>query len=142
VRRLRVTVIDLTTERPTRALYARLMNANLASIMPQAVAVWCEEAGHLVRYVCFTGFEDLAGEVLGEAERTLLAAERQFRPTGAAARVSEPAELLRFLPLVLLDERWRPADADERRVQVLARLDPPARAPQELPEGELGAGAL
>ena len=34
------------------------MNANLASIMPQVVAVWCEELGHEVRYVCYTGFED------------------------------------------------------------------------------------
>lgn len=36
------------------------MSANLASIMPQVIAVWCEAAGHEVRYVCYTGFEDLA----------------------------------------------------------------------------------
>jgi len=35
------------------------MHANLASIMPQAVAVWCEEAGHEVSFVCYTGLEDL-----------------------------------------------------------------------------------
>ena len=39
------------------------MHANLASIMPQAVAVWCEEAGHDVSFVCFTGFEDLLDEL-------------------------------------------------------------------------------
>ena len=39
------------------------MNANLASIMPQVVAVWCEELGHEVTFVCYTGYEDLA-EVL------------------------------------------------------------------------------
>jgi hypothetical protein len=33
------------------------MNANFASIMPQALAVWCEEAGHEVTLVCYTGFE-------------------------------------------------------------------------------------
>ncbi len=44
---------------PTRALYARLMHANLASIMPQVIAVWCEEEGHDVRLQCYTGFEDL-----------------------------------------------------------------------------------
>ena len=36
------------------------MNANLASIMPQVIAVWCEEAGHDVTFVVYTGFEDLA----------------------------------------------------------------------------------
>jgi hypothetical protein len=35
------------------------MNANLASIMPQVLAVWCEEAGHDVHFVVYTGFEDL-----------------------------------------------------------------------------------
>ena len=39
------------------------MNANLASIMPQVLAVWCEEAGHEVHYVCYTGAEDLLSEI-------------------------------------------------------------------------------
>jgi len=64
VRRLRITILDITTERPTRALYARVLNANLASIMPQALAVWCEQLGHQVHFVCYTGFEDLLEEVL------------------------------------------------------------------------------
>lgn len=59
MRKLQVTVIDLVTKGPTRRLYNRLMNANLASIMPQVVAVWCEELGHDVRYICYTGSEDL-----------------------------------------------------------------------------------
>ncbi len=84
MRRLRVTVVDLTTERPTRALYARLMNANLASIMPQAIAVWCEQAGHHVRYVCYTGFEDLAEEVLGPADIVFIAAFTQAAHTAYA----------------------------------------------------------
>jgi hypothetical protein len=36
-----------------------MMRANLASIMPQIVGVWCEEAGHEVHFVCYTGTEDL-----------------------------------------------------------------------------------
>jgi hypothetical protein len=44
---------------PTRSLYARVMHANLASIMPQVVAVWCEEEGHEVELVCYTGLQDL-----------------------------------------------------------------------------------
>ncbi|MFQ5864818.1 MAG: B12-binding domain-containing radical SAM protein [bacterium] len=39
------------------------MNANFASIMPQVVAVWCEEQGHEVTLVCYTGFENLAEEL-------------------------------------------------------------------------------
>ncbi len=84
MRRLRVTVVDLTTERPTRALYARLMNANLASIMPQVIAVWCEQAGHHVRYVCYTGFEDLAREVLGPADVVFIGAFTQAAHTAYA----------------------------------------------------------
>jgi hypothetical protein len=61
--RLRIGILDLVTKGPTRALYARLMNANLASIMPQVIAVWCEEEGHEVQFVCYTGFEDLLQEL-------------------------------------------------------------------------------
>jgi hypothetical protein len=39
------------------------MRANLASIMPQVVGVWCEEAGHEVRFVCYTGTENLLEEL-------------------------------------------------------------------------------
>ena len=63
MRRLRIGIIDLVTKGPTRALYARIMNPNYASIMPQAVAVWCEEAGHDVTFVCYTGFENLLDEL-------------------------------------------------------------------------------
>jgi hypothetical protein len=63
LRKLRVGVIDLVTKGPTRALYARVMNANLASIMPQVVGVWCEAEGHDVSFVCYTGLEDLVEEL-------------------------------------------------------------------------------
>src|SRR5262245_64219878 len=70
MRRLRITVLDLVNKGPAKRLFARLMNANLASIMPQVVAVWCEELGHRVRYICYTGFEDL-GEELREGSDVL-----------------------------------------------------------------------
>lgn len=60
MRKLRIGIIDLVTKAPTRALYARVMNANMASIMPQVIGVWCEEEGHEVTFICYTGFEDLA----------------------------------------------------------------------------------
>ncbi len=63
MRKLRVGILDLTTKAPTRALYARVMNANFASIMPQIIGVWCEQLGHRVTYVCYTGFEDLKEEL-------------------------------------------------------------------------------
>src|SRR5881396_2164874 len=63
LRPLRIGVIDLVTKGPTSALYARVMHANLASIMPQAVAVWCEAEGHEVTLVCYTGFENLVAEL-------------------------------------------------------------------------------
>src|SRR5258708_412996 len=39
------------------------MHANLASIMPQVVGVWCETEGHDVTLVCYTGFENLVEEL-------------------------------------------------------------------------------
>jgi len=50
-RRRKLGIVDLVTKNTRRSLYGRIMNANFASIMPQALAVWCEEAGHEVHYV-------------------------------------------------------------------------------------------
>lgn len=63
MRRLRVTILDLVTKGPSRALWSRFMLPNFASIMPQVIGVWCEEAGHDVTFVCYTGREDLASEL-------------------------------------------------------------------------------
>jgi hypothetical protein len=63
MRKLRVGIIDLVAKGPTRSLYARVMHANLASIMPQVLGVWCEAAGHEVTHVCYTGFENLVDEL-------------------------------------------------------------------------------
>ncbi len=63
VHKLRIGIIDLVARGPTRALYARVMNANLASIMPQAIGVWCEAEGHDVALVCYTGLENLVEEL-------------------------------------------------------------------------------
>src|SRR3546814_13643326 len=41
---------------------------SLASIMPQVIGVWCEELGHDVRFVGYTGAEDLVGEVLHDTD--------------------------------------------------------------------------
>ncbi len=63
MRKLRIGIIDLVSQGPTRALWARVMNANMASIMPQVVAVWCQREGHDVSLLCYTGVEDLSQEL-------------------------------------------------------------------------------
>ena len=68
MRPLRVGVIDLVTKGPTKTLWARLMHANFASIMPQVLAAWCEEDGHDVSFVCYTGLEDLANELPSDVD--------------------------------------------------------------------------
>ncbi len=74
MRKLRIGVIDLVANGPAHALWARLMNANLASIMPQVIGVWCEEAGHSVSYVCYTGFEDLNAALPAETDIVFIGA--------------------------------------------------------------------
>jgi len=58
-KKLRIGIIDLVCKGPTNTLWARIMHANLASIMPQVVATWCEQEGHEVEMICYTGREDL-----------------------------------------------------------------------------------
>lgn len=60
MKKLNIGIIDLVTKGPTNTLWARIMHANLASIMPQVVATWCEQKGHEVNLVCYTGREDLS----------------------------------------------------------------------------------
>jgi hypothetical protein len=58
-KKLRIGILDLVCKGPTNTLWARIMHANLASIMPQVVATWCEQEGHDVEMICYTGREDL-----------------------------------------------------------------------------------
>ncbi|MFL5434115.1 MAG: B12-binding domain-containing radical SAM protein [Myxococcales bacterium] len=101
MRRLRVAIIDLVTKGPTRSIYARVMHANYASIMPQAVAVWCEAEGHEVSFVCYTGLEDLSDELPGavdlvfigaftEAALLAYALSSRFRAQGAVTVLGGP----------------------------------------------------
>ena len=97
---MRVTVIDFAERGPTRDLFKRKMSPSFASIMPQAVAVWCEELGHDVRYLCYTGYEDLAG-LAGETDLlivggftlsafTAYAVSRIYRAKGAVTALGGP----------------------------------------------------
>src|SRR6267142_166650 len=109
LRKLRIGVIDLVAKGPTRALFARVMNANFAAIMPQVIATWCEQEGHDVTLVCYTGFENVVkyfDYVLGFTDRAVvsevLADCSQHRPSGIRmAAKQQPA----VLPGVR--ERWK-----------------------------------
>ncbi|HEX5552563.1 MAG TPA: radical SAM protein, partial [Chitinophagaceae bacterium] len=60
---LKIGVIDLVSKGPNHSLWGRIMHANLASIMPQVVSTWCEQEGHDVKMICYTGYEDLDKEL-------------------------------------------------------------------------------
>src|SRR5258707_9366543 len=62
-KKLSIGIIDLVCKGPTNTLWAKIMHANLASIMPQVVATWCEQEGHEVTMICYTGREDLTKEL-------------------------------------------------------------------------------
>ncbi len=60
---MKIGVIDLVSKGPTNTLWAKIMYPNLASIMPPVIATWCEQLGHEVTMVCYTGREDLHKEL-------------------------------------------------------------------------------
>jgi len=101
MKKLRIGIVDLVARAPTTSLYARLMHANLASIMPQAVAVWCEEEGHEVHLVCYTGFENIADLLPRDIDLLLISAftqaaqlsyaiSNQFRQKGVVTVLGGP----------------------------------------------------
>jgi hypothetical protein len=53
------------------------MHANLASIMPQIVATWCEQDGHDVTFLCYTGREDLITELPSDLDIVFISAFTQ-----------------------------------------------------------------
>src|SRR5436305_2509712 len=101
MRKLHIGIVDIVSKGPTRALYARVMNANLASIMPQVIGVWCRQLGHDVTLVCYTGFENLLDELpdtldllfigaFTEAAHTAYALSNLFRARGAITVLGGP----------------------------------------------------
>jgi radical SAM family protein len=101
MRRLRIGILDLVTKSPNPSLYGRVMNANLASIMPQVIGVWCEQEGHDVRVVCYTGLENLLDELPPDLDLVFIGAFTQsaqlayalsnfFRQRGAVTVLGGP----------------------------------------------------
>jgi hypothetical protein len=84
MKKLRVGIVDLVSRGPTRASFARVMSANLASIMPQVLAVWCRQEGHDVAFVCYTGFENLLAELPADADLVFIGAFTEAAQTAYA----------------------------------------------------------
>jgi len=96
-----VSILDLVQNGPSTRLWNRVMQPNFASIMPQVVGVWCEEAGHDVTFVCYTGPEDLSKELPSDtdvlfigaftnAAQTACAISNQYRRRGAVTALGGP----------------------------------------------------
>ena len=77
MRKLRIAVVDLVVKAPTKWIFGRMMNANQASIMPQVVAHWCEQEGHDVDFISFTGPENLIEELPQDADLVFIGAFTQ-----------------------------------------------------------------
>jgi hypothetical protein len=118
MQKLRIGIIDIVSRGPTRAWFARIMNANMASIMPQVIGVWCRQAGHEVTFVCYTGRENLLAELpdnvdlvfigaFTEAAQTAYALSNLFRSRGAITVLGGPharcypEDAIRFFDYVL-----------------------------------------
>lgn len=101
MKKLRIGVIDIVSRGPTTAWFPRMMNANMASIMPQVIGVWASQMGHEVSFLCYTGREDLLTELpadvdmvfmsaFSEAAQTAYALSNLFRSRGALTALGGP----------------------------------------------------
>ncbi len=74
MRKRRVGIIELMRNARKKKLIPFLTRANSIGIMPQAVAVWCEKAGHEVTLVSYTGFENLLKELPADVDIVFIGA--------------------------------------------------------------------
>lgn len=74
---MRIGVIDLLGKEPPKNGYSRFMRMNNASIMPQVVAVWCEQEGHEVHMAYYSGPELIAGSVPDDVDLLFITAFSQ-----------------------------------------------------------------
>lgn len=99
--KLKIGIIDLVSKRPDHTLWSRIMHANLASIMPQVIAFWCEQEGHEVKMICYTGSENLQQELPRDVDMVFISSFTQaallayalsnyFRKRGAVTVLGGP----------------------------------------------------
>lgn len=101
MRKLKIGIVDLVAKAPTKAIWMRVMGANFVSIMPQVIATWCEEQGHDVTLVTYTGRENLIEDLpagvdfvfissFTEAALLSYALSNLFRSRGAITAIGGP----------------------------------------------------
>jgi len=101
MRKIKIGIIDLVAKAPIRTLWMRVMGANFVSIMPQVIATWCEDQGHEVTLVTYTGQEDILKELpksvdlvfissFTEAALLSYALSNLFRSRGAITAIGGP----------------------------------------------------
>lgn len=121
---MRIGVIEILKVSPGRSLpqrqYAHYIIKQYASVMPQAVSVWCRELGHEVHYATYYGQQDprslLPGDLdivfvatYTQASALAYALARTFRHEGVATVIgghhakSFPEDCLRFFDVVVLE---------------------------------------
>ena len=102
MRKLKVGIIDILGKSATRKAWSRFIRASNTSIMPQVVAVWCEELGHDVSMVYYNGPEIMAGGIPDDVDIIFINAFSQnamlayalsnyFRSKGAVRKCSSIA---------------------------------------------------
>lgn len=74
MKKLSIGIIDLVAKAPTRTMWMRVMGANFVSIMPQVVATWCEDQGHQVTLVTYTGRENLIEDLPADVDFVFISA--------------------------------------------------------------------
>jgi hypothetical protein len=101
MKKLSIGIIDLVAKAPTRTMWMRVMGANFVSIMPQVIATWCEEHGHEVTLVTYTGRENLVAELPSDVDLVFVSAFTEaallayalsnlFRSRGAVTALGGP----------------------------------------------------
>jgi radical SAM superfamily enzyme YgiQ (UPF0313 family) len=99
--KLSIGIIDLVAKAPIRTIWMRIMGANFVSIMPQVIATWCEQQGHDVTLVTYTGREHLIAQLpkqvdlvfissFTEAALLSYALSNLFRSRGAVTALGGP----------------------------------------------------
>lgn len=121
---MRIGVIEILKASPARGhlqrLYTHYIIKQYASVMPQAVSVWCRELGHEVHYATYYGQSDPRSllprdldlvfiATYTQASALAYALSRRFRREGVITVIgghhakSFPEDCLRFFDVVVLD---------------------------------------
>jgi hypothetical protein len=127
MRKLKIGIVDFITKAPNGSLWARFMHANLVGIMPQVVACWCEELGHEVSLVLYTGFlytgvEDLYEDVPRDIDTVFISVFTQSAIQAYALSCKYRSEGI-ITVLVGLHARCYPEDAEKYFDYVLGLTD-------------------